>query len=138
MAEDHVASAEVVRKLSLPARGARPLPLNSKRLISVYLHSIARAMELPTGGSVAETRQMIEGKLGGEGREPTNVQVLVQTDGDGAEFVSLTDISGVFLGPEPVRPSRGEASGGNETMTQGKSEGDSADHGSTPDLEEAL
>ena len=78
---------------------ARPLPLNSKCLMSVYVQMIARAMELPTKGSVAETRQMIKGKLSDIGREPTNVQVVIEEDEGGAEFVSLMDVSGVFTGP---------------------------------------
>ena len=59
-------------------------------------------MELPTKGSVAETQQMIEGKLSAVGREPTNVQVIIEEDEDGAELVSLTDMLGVFLGPETI------------------------------------
>ena len=55
---------------------------------------------------------MIEGKLSDVGREPTNVQVIIQEDEDGAEQVSLTDVLGVFLGPEPILYPREEASGG--------------------------
>ena len=106
--EGHEASGERARDHVEVARGARPtgrpLPLNSKRLTGVYVQTIARAMELPTKGSVTETRQMIEGKLGDVGREPTNVQVIIGEDDDGAEFVSLVDVSGVFLGPEPLYP----------------------------------
>ena len=39
------------------------LPLNSARLKGTYLQRIAQSLELPTGSSNAETRQMIEGKL---------------------------------------------------------------------------
>ena len=79
----------------------RPLPLNSK-CSTGYVQAIATAMELPTKGSVTETKQMIEGKLGDEDRESANVQVLIEEDRDGAEFVSLVDVNGVFLGPEPI------------------------------------
>ena len=114
--EGHEAEAEGAREHVGGPRGARavgrPLPLNSKRLTSVYVQTIARAMELLTKGSVAETRQMIEGKLSDIGLEPTNVQVIVEEGEDGAELVSLTDVLGVFLGPEPILYPRGEASGG--------------------------
>ena len=76
--ESHEASAEGARESPEVACGVRiarrPLPLNSKRLTSTYVQAIARAMELPTKGSVTETRQMIEGKLGDDDRESTNVQ----------------------------------------------------------------
>ena len=49
-------------------------PLNSKRLTAGILSRVARALGLPTRGSVAETRQIIEGKLG-EDYEPMNIQV---------------------------------------------------------------
>ena len=67
-----------------------------------YVQAIARAMELPTKGSVTETRQMIDSKLGDEDRESANVQVLIEEDRDGAEFVSLVDVNRVFLGPDPI------------------------------------
>ena len=41
----------------------RPLPLNSKRLNRVYVQAIAEVLELPTQGSMAETKQTIEDKL---------------------------------------------------------------------------
>ena len=69
--EGHEAEAEGAReRVEEPRRApavGRPLPLNSKRLTSVYVQTIARAMELSTKGSVAETRQMIEGKLSAVG-----------------------------------------------------------------------
>ena len=110
--EDHEAAAEGAREPTALPRGVRPLPLNSKRLTGVYVQTIARAMELPTGGLVAETRQMIEGKLGGEGRETTNVQVFIEEDEDNVESVSLADVSGVFLSPEQVLHPRVEVGGG--------------------------
>ena len=80
----------------------RPMPLNSKRLTSAYAQAIARAMQLPSGASLAETTQMIEGKLGDSNREPANVQVIIHHDSQNADFVSLRDASGVFLGPVPA------------------------------------
>ena len=123
--ESHEASAEGARESPRGVRIAkRPLPLNSKRLTGAYVQAIARAMELPTKGSVTETRQMIEGKLGDDDRESTNVQVLIEEDGHGAEFVSLVDVNGVFLGPEPILYPREELSDGGGAETHGESEED--------------
>ena len=97
----------------------RPLPLNSKRSTG-YVQAIATAMELPTKGSVTETKQMIEGKLGDEDRESANVQVLIEEDRDGAEFVSLVDVNGVC--PEPILYPREELSDGGGAETHGDSE----------------
>ena len=64
-------------KRPLPLR----LPLNSKRLIRVYLQAISKALE---------------GKLGDEDREPLNTQVIIEEDHAGAEIVSVIDADGVF------------------------------------------
>ena len=133
----HEASPEETRERAQVPRGVqvrtagRPFPLNSKRLTSVYVATIARAMELPTKGSVAETRQMIEGKLSDIGREPANVQVVIEGGQDGAEHVSLVDVSGVFLGPEPILFPREDASTGGGAETHEESEEDEpSDQGS--------
>ena len=77
--DGHEAMAEGAREHVGMARVTpRPLPLTSKRLTSVYVQTIARALELQTKGSVAETRQLIEGKLTHDDREPWNVQVILQ------------------------------------------------------------
>ena len=121
------------------ARAVRPLPLNSKRLNAVYLSAIARAMEIPTKGSVAETRQMVEGKLENQGREPTNVQVVIEEDEDGVECVSLTDVSGVFLGPEAIHNARGSEDGESGSQTQEEQEESEAeDRSDTLHLEREL
>ena len=93
-------------------------------MTGAYVQAIAKAMELPTKGSVTETRQMIEGKLGDDDRESTNVQVLIEEDGHGAEFVSLVDVNGVFLGLEPILYLREELSDGGGAETHGESEED--------------
>ena len=54
------------------------LPLNWKRLVAAYIKAIAESMELPSKASTDEVRQLIEGKLLENGREPRNVQVIVQ------------------------------------------------------------
>ena len=72
--ESHGASADGAREHPCVVQIAkRPLPLNSKHLTGAYVQAIARAMELPTKGSIMETRQMIEGKLGDNDQESTNV-----------------------------------------------------------------
>ena len=141
--ESHEATVGGTRgRVSVP-RGlqaaVRPLPLNSKRLTNVYVQTIARAMELTTKGSVAETRQMIEGQLSEIGREPMNVQVAIGEDESGAEFVSLMDVSGVFLGPVSIVHPREEESGGGGAETQEEHEGgESGDGNSVSHLAEAL
>ena len=121
------------------ARAGRPLPLNSKHLTAVYLSAIATAMEIPTKGSVAETRQMVEGKLSDHGREPTNVQVVIEEDEDGVECVSLTDVSGVFLGPEAIHDARGNEDGESESQSQEeKEESEAEDRSDTLCLEGEL
>ena len=67
---------------------------------------------------------MTEGKLGDNDRESTNIQVLIERDSHGAEFVSLVDVNGVFLGPEPILYPREELSDGGGAETHGKSEED--------------
>ena len=96
--------SEISRKAVAHGAGLdrRLLPLNSKRLTRGYVNAIARALELPTQGSVTETRQMIDGKLGDDNREPLNIQVVIEEDHAGVEAVSLIDADGVFLGPVPV------------------------------------
>lgn len=86
-------------------RAGRPVvfPLNSRRLVTQYVHQIAAAMELPTKASPANLRQMVEGKLIASGREPQNVQVRVIEREDGL-LLELQDMSGVFLEAQPVVP----------------------------------
>jgi len=55
-------------------------PLNSKRIASGQLQSLAKALNLPTGASNEETRQILEGKLMELEREPRNVQVVMGED----------------------------------------------------------
>lgn len=52
--------------------------LNSRRLNATHLQCIAESLSLPKGGSMATTRQLIEGKLVELDYEPSNVQVILQ------------------------------------------------------------
>ena len=82
----------------------RPLPLNSKRLLAAHVRQLARTLELPTTASANEIRQMIDGKLTEMGREPPNVQVVVQRELGGTlrARLYLQDESGVFMESEPA------------------------------------
>ena len=126
------------RVSSFPGRHEAP-PLNSKRLTIVYLRTIARAMELSTKGSVTETRQMIKGKIIGSGREPRNVQVLIEEDESCAEFVFLMDMSGVFVGPELIlHPHKEESAGSGAETHEQPEEGETVDESHVSHLEETL
>ena len=52
--------------------------LNSRHLTIAHLQRIVDSLGLPTNGSAAVTRQLMEGKLMEMGREPQNIQVVVQ------------------------------------------------------------
>ena len=126
--ESHEASAAGAHESPCGVRIAkRPLPLDSKRLTGAYVQAITRAMELLTKRSVRETRQMIEGELEDDDRESMNVQVLIEEDGDGAEFVSLVNMNGVFLGPEPIFYPREELSDSGGAETHGESKDETVD-----------
>ena len=83
----------------LPSREktTKVFPLNSRRLISQYVVSIAKAMGLPTKGSVEEIRLIVEGSLTKMGQEPRNVQVNVTEDESGKESIYLCDSCGAFV-----------------------------------------
>ena len=53
--------------------------LNSKKLRVKQLRRIAEALNLPSTTSVEDMRRMIEGKLQELDREPTTMQVIVQS-----------------------------------------------------------
>ena len=77
--------------------GTQTYPLNSRRINAAYLHEIAAELGLPTSAALDEIRQMIEGKLLEESRDPMNVQVVVGGEGGGAKQLRLRDESGTFL-----------------------------------------
>lgn len=90
------------QRIQLAPCGRRPRPFNSKQFTVAY-------MQQPTCSSWHESwkcrlassddvRQMIEGKLQEIGREPANVQVIVQQESGGSRVhLSLQDAEGVFL-----------------------------------------
>ncbi len=87
------------------ARGHRaplPLPLNSRRLSSAHLKRLANTMGVPTTATGDEVRQMIEGKLPEQGREPCNIQVVLGAT-PGCAF-HLRDLEGTILEVEEEAP----------------------------------
>ena len=74
----------------------RVLPLNSKRLTSVQLRAIARALELPARGSREDIRLTIEGKLR-ENYDELSVRVVVQEISETETKLFLIDENGMFL-----------------------------------------
>ena len=91
---------------------ARTYPINSRRLTKDLVGRVAVALDLPTDGSIEETRQMIEGKLEETGREPRNVQVTLTETGGGV-VVSLRDEDRTFMEVQPavVEEEEGRSSG---------------------------
>ena len=69
-------------------------------------------MDVPTTAAGDEVRQMIEGKLAEEGREPRNVQVILGTTPLDA-FV-LQDADGTFLTVETEEEAPSEESEGSD------------------------
>ena len=77
----------------------RALSLNSKGLTTPILQQIAKALDISTTGSLADTRQMLEGKLSGMEREPRDVQIFLRDTENGVD-ISLQDAYGEFLRAE--------------------------------------
>ena len=91
-----------------------------------------RSVEVPIAATSDELHLMIEGKLAEEGREPRNVQVLV----DSAGVMSLCDEFGRFL-IVTVEFEELESGGSVETEEQTKTSGEDTDESLHQDLEEA-
>ena len=85
---------------SLSPRGSRwrTVPLNSRRVTAPILRCVAVNLGVPTSASAEELRQMIDGRLIEQGREPRDVQAVIEPGGtDALEHVLLQDNDGVFL-----------------------------------------
>ena len=85
---------------------------------------------MPAGGTLEDTRQMLEGKLVEAGREPRNVQVVLLEEEDGA-VLRLEDGEGVFLEVPRVAD---DVEGGDQV--DGEEDGDHVD-GSAREGEES-
>ncbi len=92
--EGEIGSGEETGRIR-PTRLLR-VPLNSKRLTAGHLRRLAEALQLPTTTSADELCQMIDGKLIEEGKDPHNVQVVLEGVEPKSEF-SLEDADGRFL-----------------------------------------
>ena len=66
------------RRGSLEHSPLMRMPLNSRRLTAGHLRRLAAALDVPTGASTDELRQVIDGKLAEEGRETQNIQVVLE------------------------------------------------------------
>ena len=73
----------------------RSFPLNSRRLTASVIGRLAAGLGVPTGGSLEDTRRMLEGKLEEDGHEPRNVQVVLEGSGEGVAV--LEDDGGAFI-----------------------------------------
>ena len=107
---------------------ARTYPINSRRLTKDLVGRVAVALDLPTGGSMEETRQMIQGKLVETGREPRNVQVTLTETGGGV-VVSLRDEDGTFLEVQPAVVEEEEGRSGGLELEDGEKEPDGTEGG---------
>ena len=112
-----------------PTRG-HGFPLNSRKLTGAIVGRIAANLGLPTGGSLKDTRQMIEGALTDSGREPRNVEVYV-TESEEGIVIRLEDDGGVFM---ELLPDKDTREGGANAATEEESEsvnggGESAEGG---------
>ncbi len=75
----------------------RAFAFNSRRLRAVYVKEIAKGIGLPTKAAGDELRQLIEGHLIEEGREPPNVQVIIDEKTRQVYWcIYLVDDSSVF------------------------------------------
>ena len=73
----------------------RTFTVNSRRLPVHILHSIVGMLEVPAKASSDELRQLIEGQLAEIGKDPGNVQIIVE-EKEADLVVSLVDETGVF------------------------------------------
>ena len=86
-------------------------PLNSRRLRAETVNRIAKGLGLPTNSLLAETRQLIEGKLGEE-HESKNIQVDVIELQPGVTAIKLQGKGGVIIEiPAEERSGEGQPPG---------------------------
>ena len=94
------------RGATIRERARVHIPLNSKRLTAGQLRRLVVALEVPSSGTSADIRLIIEGRLTELGREPHNVQVVID-EGTPMAALDLQDESGTFLtvlAEDPVDP----------------------------------
>jgi len=54
------------------------IPLNSTRITVGQLRRLGLALGITVSGSISDLRLLVEGKLGEEGHDPCNVQVVFE------------------------------------------------------------
>ena len=84
------------RGATIRERARVHVPLNSKRLTAGQLRRLAVALEVPSSGTSADIRLIIEGRLTKLGQEPHNVQVVID-EGTPMAALDLQDELGTFL-----------------------------------------
>ena len=111
------AKGEGVEGATAVRRAQLLILLNSKRLSATHLRRLATAMELPTEAVGDEVRQMIEGRLIAQGREPHNVQVVLGATP--TEAFCLQDAEGTFLNvEEDEQPPSEHGSGSHDSESE--------------------
>lgn len=123
---------EVTQEGSSEGRRARlPIPLNSKRFMAAHLKRLAMALGIPTTAVDDKMRQIVEGRLVEQRREPWNVQVVLGAmphhtfclkDADGTFLMVDTEVDAPAGGtPEQSNP-ESEESGNESGMLQAELE----------------
>lgn len=100
-------------------KGVSLLLLNLKRLITVLMKQLTRAMGVPTAASGDDLWQPISGKLEEQGRKPMNAQVVLK-EVEGGMHLSLQDEDGGLLEAAPPTPD--EMSGEESSVDGGSGE----------------
>ncbi len=108
---EHKAAIDDVTEMARERKGSSLLPLNSKRLTSVLLKQVARAMGVLTAASGDDLRLLLSGKLEEQGREPMNVQVVLK-EVEGDVHLSLHDEDGEAPLPDKEPPDETSRGGG--------------------------
>ena len=98
----------------------RSFRLNSRRLTASVIGRLAAGLGVPTGGSLEDTRRMLEGKLEEDGHEPRNLQVVLEGSGEGVA-VRLEYDGGAFI-EIPREGEDGENEGGDERLPEEEEE----------------
>jgi len=96
--EPHSEAVELMEDVGAIFLAGKTYPLNSKRIVADQIFKIATLLNLPRGASVAETRQLIEGRLLELGHKLRNVQVIIQLEdkGKNGSRIFLVDESRVI------------------------------------------
>ena len=125
MATEERAASDVGGESPPRGAGARPMPLNSRRVTRPVLRSLAAELGLPTTSSNEDLRQMVDGKLTDMGRQPRDVLVVVESadtaEDEGPTRVRLHDGEVSFLDAELLTTKTpGPAISGEDASAEGE------------------